>query len=595
MQGTMRPLRDKMAERQLRPSTAVVLLLAVVALGAALRFYGLGSGLPHVVGPDEGFEIHRALKLGAGEIDLERTAKGGFFYLLFLEYGAYFVWLRLTGAITGAQEFAESFALDITPFWMIARVTHVATALLLVLATYSVGRRAYGRLPGLVAAAATSFSVLLVSHSQYVGVDLPMTLLAVVCFGFVLEHARGDRAARPVIVGLLLGAATMTKLPGVVLVVPIAIAELARRRALPKSGHSSVRVLGVTSVVALAVFAIGNPGFVLAFPDFLDKILGVLSGGPGATEEVYRAAGSGTNLWLFYGRALRSALGTALFGLSLFGVFWAIAVRRTTDLLILAFVVPFYVLIAGAQTSHLFYPRYVIPLVPFLALLAGRALGALLDLAPFGRTGRSAAMALCAGLLLAPLIVDSVRWSSTRGREDSRVYARRWMEANVPAESSVFLLGNPVVDTAPNLSLPLRASAANLERLAEELRNEGSPAKAQVLELRNRRGVGRPFDLHTARHFDELAPLEVWERAGVEYFALLREDFEHEALRRDAKHPRPVLDSRLRLYEGLLESGRAERVFSADPNADGLQGPAIEIFRLLPVEPASAVGEGGVG
>ena len=59
----------------------MALLALILGLALSLRLLGIGQGLPHVVGPDEGFEIHRALKLGMGEIDLDRSAKGGFFYL----------------------------------------------------------------------------------------------------------------------------------------------------------------------------------------------------------------------------------------------------------------------------------------------------------------------------------------------------------------------------------------------------------------------------------------------------------------------------------------------------------------------------------
>ena len=117
-----------------RPGRAkTLLLLSILAVGLLLRLAGIGQGLPYVVGPDEGFEIHRALKLGLGEIDLDRVSKGGFFYLLFVEYGFYYVWLRLTGEVTSPQEFSLRFAEDLSPFWMIARVTHVLVGVLVIL------------------------------------------------------------------------------------------------------------------------------------------------------------------------------------------------------------------------------------------------------------------------------------------------------------------------------------------------------------------------------------------------------------------------------------------------------------------------------
>jgi hypothetical protein len=79
-----------------------------VLLGAALlvRLWGTWHGLPYSYISDEYHEVMRALQLGAGSFNFERTGKGGFYFVLFFEYGVYFLLLKLAGVVDSAQDFA---------------------------------------------------------------------------------------------------------------------------------------------------------------------------------------------------------------------------------------------------------------------------------------------------------------------------------------------------------------------------------------------------------------------------------------------------------------------------------------------------------
>src|SRR5687767_13076048 len=87
-------------------------VLCLLVASALIRLWGIDYGLPFVYWVDEYHEVMRAMELGAGNFNLARTGKGGFYFLLFFEYGAYFVFLKATGAIETVKEFAELFARD---------------------------------------------------------------------------------------------------------------------------------------------------------------------------------------------------------------------------------------------------------------------------------------------------------------------------------------------------------------------------------------------------------------------------------------------------------------------------------------------------
>ena len=85
-------LKEKLYYNKIR-----IIMFAILLLAFMLRIWGIGFGLPYIYSTDEWFEVKRALKLGAGLFEFERTGKGGYFYLLFIEYGIYYLILKLFG------------------------------------------------------------------------------------------------------------------------------------------------------------------------------------------------------------------------------------------------------------------------------------------------------------------------------------------------------------------------------------------------------------------------------------------------------------------------------------------------------------------
>ncbi len=565
------------ASRTGRATTAV--LISILALAALLRFLSLGSGLPHVVGVDEGFEVHRALRLGAGEIDLERDAKGGFFYLLFVGYGLYFVWLLVTGKVASPTEFAQAFTADLTPFWMIGRALHALLGLLTVYWVYRLGRRMYGERTGLLGAAIVGVSLLHVARSHYIGVDVPMVLLVVVVLELAHRWSDPREPERPWLLGAVFGFAVMTKIVAVAMVLPIALANWLRWRDRPLLERLASRRLLTAYAVGAVVFVIGNPGFLFNLGNFFGEAFAALFGVGVEADSPGGSPAAAPNLWLYYLEVLNGDLGFALLALALAGVALALARRRPADLLLLATVAVFYLLLAGARTSHLFYPRYALPLLPPLALLAARLLDRVVERLPVRPGARGPILAITAALMLVPLAVDAWSWVAREGRPDSRVVAREWFELHAEPGSTVFLIGNPLIDTAPNLSLPLRNTDDNLDALIESTR-ASEPSKARVLEWRKASAPGTAFDLRTVRHYEPNHSLEHYIEEDVDYLVIDEHHFDQDRLRRDRKHSTEVLESRAALAEACRTDARAELAWTIDPASEGISGPAIEVFRI---------------
>jgi hypothetical protein len=132
--------------------------------------------------------------------------------------------------------------------------------------------------------------------------------------------------------------------------------------------------------------------------------------------------------WLGYpfiyelGASLPYSLGWPLYGASLVGV--AIAIRRheRADRLVLATIVPYFIIIGSAEVT---FPRYLLPLFPGLTILAGRGVWAVGR--GFPRT-RRVAIALVVAYTLVLTITQLARFSV-----EQRVALTRFTEDAVRA------------------------------------------------------------------------------------------------------------------------------------------------------------------
>ena len=107
----------------IRNDSVSMVIVGVLAVSLVLRLWGIDFGLPFLFHNDEGNEVLRALQLGSGSYDFERISKGGYFYILFIEFGFLFVFLNVLGVVNSASEFGAYFIQDPTIFYLTGRAT----------------------------------------------------------------------------------------------------------------------------------------------------------------------------------------------------------------------------------------------------------------------------------------------------------------------------------------------------------------------------------------------------------------------------------------------------------------------------------------
>jgi hypothetical protein len=543
-------------------------LLLLLILGTALlaRLWGIDYGLPYSYWTDEYHELMRAMQLGSGSFNLARTTKGGFYLLLFVEYGFYYVVMKLTGFVASPAEFAEHFVRDPTMFYLIGRSTAAVFGCITVAAVFWFSRMAYSTAAGLTAALLLAVNVLHVDVSHRIGVDVPMTMFATISLCFAMRLATGGRRLDYLMAALFAALATTTKLTGILLLLPLLIAHT---YAVLRNGGGVLAWikssdLWIAAGVFAAVLLATNPGFALYTT--VGKHLPVLADAD--LDEIdavaEQASADRPNLYVYYLNALLDSMGLPLFLASIAAVAYALWKRTPADWIIVSYALINYLVISGTSAETLYYPRYALPIVVVLAILAGRALSDVVRALP---RWRPALAVIAVAVLAAWPVSEAITANHALTQVDTRTIAKDWFEANVPAGSRVLIEGGK---TGPKReTLQLRESRSSLEDRIAYWR-EKEPRQAKFLEYKLAAHEGGGYELELVR-LRELASLDEYAAAGVEYF-VVRPDYFAAARKADA--------GAIRLLEELRSDSRVRLMRRFEPRSGTQPGSVVEIYRL---------------
>lgn len=382
-----------------------------------LRLLGLNFGLPAIYRPDENVAVGRAMGLLHGVLDPHFADWPHLFFnlsalwlappdLLGLvrDQPSAHLWVRLFSALLGT-----------------------ATVVLVI----DFGRRAYGWSAGLVAGAGLAVAFLAVRDSHF---GTPDTALALAITGalYVAYRTIEQRGKAPLILnGVALGLAASIKYNGAIVLLAAAAGQAwgaGRNRAA--LGILTRRLIVIAAVGILAL-SLTSP-FLLLDPAVTGHGLGYIFAHL-ASETVGQVG------WIRLLVALWYGLDPGLFILALAGVAYAAWRRTAADWIILAFLIPYYLVIG---TGHSVFFRYADPLIPPLTLLAGRMAR---DLSGFIDKRRLRGLAIAVGLtaVMIPASVHDFRFDTLVQQADTRALAYEWLDQHVTPGSRVAIPYKP--------------------------------------------------------------------------------------------------------------------------------------------------------
>ncbi len=547
-------------------------LIALVLLALGLRVWGIRFGLPYDFTPDEIHEILRALKLGAGEFNTGNFTKGGLYYLLFVEYGALFVYWWVIGKVHGASDFAIAYLRDPTAFYLLGRLTVALMGALTCLVIYEVGRRAHGWRVGLAAAVigATAYYHALWSH--YVNVDIGMTLAVWCSVLAYMEFERQRRTRWLVASGVLAGIAVTFKLPGAIVVLPLAFAAVT-----PWKSRLSFKEMAAAALAMAMTALVLSPGLVHlldAVPNFFSKLGGASTAGAeldpqsDIQEAIY-------DITLFrvgsYVNILSSGPYLLLSIAALLGALVACYRRNRWALIWTALIVAFLVVMYAADRPG--NERYLLPIMPAFWLLAASGMA---DVA----RQRGKAIAVGVTFVVAAPVFAVVQANYTFTRPDTRVMAKEWIETNVPSGAKVLMDGMRYrFIQSPPLNPDPVSVARNVARAGVEGADLSRGVSARQLEL-----YAKAMKTRSGPRYDIYSTVWGLDVQDLSYYPMACFDLIVTSSANSNKFSTPAEQQKYprsaAFYRDLPNDPRYEVVYSAAPEPWKIQGPTITVYKV---------------
>jgi len=414
-------------------SNVLIALITILVLSFTLNVMGNKWGAPANWHPDE--LVERATRMSG-----DRTLNPHAF-----PYGGLPHYVLMAGAIMPAKVTTYYFdprpdAADTaaTASWMqrlktqriiLSRTISGLFATALVLMTFLMGRILFSELTGLIAALFLAVSPYFVGIAHFATVDMPGNFLYwLACLIGLYVWKRGHNlwyALAAVTLGLAIG----TKVDRLVAVLPLLLSHLFRGKGLQS------RKLLLFGLLVPCGYIIANPTLIFSFFEFVDGttrdlFFNIVRGEPGETS------------YLKLISDIMSGMGAPLFIAAACGIGYAVYnlivdVDRPQTVWLLSAIIPYY-LIFGSRLSTAWY---VPILFPALALFAAYGCSRIIQLAGRWRImSWFIVLAVAAPSFMYSLAIDM------QLSNDARYQAARWIDENVPVNSTVELSSSgPVI------------------------------------------------------------------------------------------------------------------------------------------------------
>jgi 4-amino-4-deoxy-L-arabinose transferase-like glycosyltransferase len=410
-----------------------MLLAAITVCAAALRFWGIGFGLPHTYArPDEDAIVTIATRIYRdGPNPHFFVYPTLYLYIVAFAYELYYAALSLRGHAITMAAFIDR---DPAPFYLLSRIAAATLGTATVPVLYLAARVLFGARTATVAAGLLTVAFLHVRDSHFGVTDIPATFMATLAFWAIVGHEL-DRVHWPNVLfaGVVCGLAGSTKYNAMLIGLPLFV------RVVQESRFEARRALWATALCLLAGcgiaagFFAGTPFALIDSSQFLSDLHGV-----------QRHFAGGHLLDLGYGwtyhltGSLRYGLGAPMLIAALIGCVWLAVTAPSIALVVLSFPVAYYVVIGAGRTVFI---RYVDPILPFGCLLAAVAVSRVAARARDGRAVTAVATLLTA-VLVWPSASRAVAFDRLIARRDNRLLVAEWLESNIPAGVSLCQTGS---------------------------------------------------------------------------------------------------------------------------------------------------------
>ena len=429
----------------LRPSTLGLVLVLLAA--ALLRFWALGQGIPFAIGVDEPEIMDRAVVM----------MKSGDYNPRFFDYPSFYIYLQMGVAVVryviGAMsaQWTSLAQVRTADFYLWGRALTAIFGVATVWLIFQAGLR-WGARHALLAAALLAVMPMHVRESHYVLTDVPLTFFVTAAFLLSLRANEHGTAGAFAWAGAAAGLAAATKYNGVFSLIFPLLACWMTAPVRPSRAIAAAAAVGTFVVTYL----IGAPYTLLDLPAFLNgfgHLSSLYHSNPALPESAY----------VIYMKHLRINFGWPALVLAVAGMIMGlIRIARGPGRVRWALAVTFcLVYFWFISRQNIVFGRYLLPIVPLVALLIAAAVVSGVSLLRRYEIPRMARSVLIIGLTVAALLppsVQAINWDRDAAKVSTVSLAYDWFVAHVPPGSKV------TVETR-NLLLPAQYRSENVAQL----------------------------------------------------------------------------------------------------------------------------------
>jgi len=463
--------------RWLRRHRIALGLALILVIGATLRFYGLNWDQNHHLHPDERaivafvvpkigmpplrewpeffnpLLVREATEEHPNFFDPETSPLNPHFfaygslplYLLRLVANLLSLLAPLSRLLTSWPSLAQTLTTfgrvsDCDYLTILGRVLAALAGTANIYLTYLVGKRVHGSKVGLLAATFSTLTVFQIQVAHFYAVDIFLNLFVLLVIYFALGVAQGGGRGEAALLGASFGWALATKASAAPLGLVLICAFAIRGRLGKGRGwrEETCLVLLIWLCVNLAFF-FAQPYAILDRGSFWARV--VAEGGMvrGIRDLPYTRQYAGTTPFLYQITqttlwAMGPALGVVAWGGLLFALWRGFRHRQPSEILLLTWVVPYFLITGSFYVKFL---RYMLPLFPFLYIMGAKMLLSLREW--FTGWAARSAWRIVLGLVMALSLLYSLAFVSIYGRPHSRVQASEWIYRHIPPGSTLAL------------------------------------------------------------------------------------------------------------------------------------------------------------
>jgi hypothetical protein len=427
----------------------------ILIVAATFRFYGLDWDRGYLFHPDERQIMLVTSNLGSPASWFDFFNPDNPLNPRFFAYGSFPIYLlKLLGNFAPPFGYAVPWRdANLVSLAFLGRALSGLFDLGSIVFVFLLARRFYGATVGLMTTGCSAVAVLQIQLSHFYTVDTLLTFFVAATIFFAARFADCRRRADAWVMGASFGLAMATKISALPLVVPMLVAVLRANEASGSDENcrslsvshtlpfriwldqlwSSRFILRNIFVVSLGVFLVTQPYALFDPIRYFGQIGTESLVARGWLDYPYTRQYADTlpyiyQIWQSSVWGLGLPLGIFAWGGSAFFVWRWLKQRDWRDGFILSWALVYFVLIGMQYTK---YPRYLLPLVPFLFLMAS------VTITQYATRNTQYLMRIAYSVSLGCALLYALSFVSIYGREHPWQRVSKWIYMNVPIGATI--------------------------------------------------------------------------------------------------------------------------------------------------------------